>query len=395
MRLGNIAIIFRKELLDVLRDRRTILSMVVFPILAIPLLMLGMTKIFTWQIEKASKNQSRVVVIGAPQNPAFELDKKYFALFPKFPDWEKAIQEQELDAAVVFSESFEKSIEEGTPATVQIHYEQTEIASEMAMRKLEGVLQRYRTRILEAKGVDASKVEPFRIDSMRIASDLKLKMHIAAMIVPYVLIFLCLVGASYVAIDLTAGERERGTLETLLVCPAGRLEIIVGKIATVFTASMTSAILALLSMGATQMMFGGEIGVGGRSGLPSISLAVPFSAMVILLALMVPLAAMFSSLSIALSLFAKSYKEAMTYLSPMMLFAVIPTMLPMLPGFKASLPVAVIPLANVSVAMSQVLKGQAAWDYLGLTFVTLIVMAALSVMLAVILFSRERVLFRT
>jgi sodium transport system permease protein len=392
----NVWIIFRKELLDTLRDRRTIIMMIVVPILIMPLLMIGVSKLTAAQFVNAEKKNSRVVLLGVENAPDFA--KKFFDAKGRYkidlmsvPEWQKAIREDELDAVVEIPAGFHEKIASGESSSIKVHFESTEIASQLALKKIGMIVKDYRAEVLRARGINPDLLEPVRIDENNVAPEGKQKAQIAAMMIPFLLIFLCLMGAYYVAIDLTAGERERGTLETLLVCPAARLEIILGKIITVFGASMTSGILSLVSMALTQAIFGSEM----KTPIPTVSMEVPLRITPILLALMVPLATLFSSLMIALSLFARSYKEAMTYISPLLLLEVIPTLLPMLQNSKPGLLVALIPLANASAAMSEVLKGQFAWDFLAITFGSLTVVAVLSVMLAVNLFSRERVLFRT
>jgi sodium transport system permease protein len=402
VRAPNIRIIFAKELLDVLRDRRTILSMIVFPIIAVPLLMIGITKMFSEQMQKTRDKSSRIVVIGGDHAP--EIVKRmqlpaWKIAMTTAPDPKQAVLNTEVDAAIEFPMDWQKNIEEGKDGgEVIIHRQGSEVASMVAEGKLKILLEVYKEeqvkRRLRDLKADPTLIKPFAVVPKDVPGAIDQGAAIAATIIPYLLIFLCLVGATYIAIDLTAGERERGTLETLLVSPAGRVEIIVGKLLTVFTVSMTSVVLSLISMVVTQALFGSD-GAKTEGGLPTITLSVPLKAMGLMLVLVLPLSIMFSSLTIAMSLFAKSYKEAMTYLSPLMLFAILPTMLPMLPGFKPSLPFAMIPVANASVAMSQILKDQYSWGFIGITLATLFGLAVLSLMLAVNLFNKERVLFRS
>lgn len=401
MRAPNIRIIFGKELLDVLRDRRTILSMIVFPILAVPLLMIGITKVFSEQMQKTKDKASRVVVIGGSHAPRFleRLNNKNWKIeIVPAEDPKAAVLATVVDAAIEFPVDWEKNVEEGKDGgKIVIYRQNSEVTSVVAERKLNFILEAYKEeqvrRRLRDMNADPSVIKPFAVSAEDVPGAIDQGAAIAATIIPYLLIFLCLVGATYIAIDLTAGERERGTLETLLVSPAGRVEIIVGKLLTVFAVSMTSVILSLASMAITQALFGEE--ASKENLLPTITLSVPLKAMGLMLLLILPLSITFSSLTIAMSLFAKSYKEAMSYLSPLMLFAILPTMLPMLPGFKPSLPFAMIPVANASVAMSQILKDQYSWSFIAITFATLFALAAISLMLAVNLFNKERVLFRS
>ena len=176
---------------------------------------------------------------------------------------------------------------------------------------------------------------------------------------PFVIIIWAMTGAFYPAIDLCAGEKERGTLETLLSCPASRHEIVFGKLITVMVFSIATSLLNLFSMGFTgrfvmsqlQSIQGAE-GLGLQLGPP------PLATMGWLVVALIPIAALFSALSLALAAMAKSSKEGQYYLMPLM-FATMPLMmLPMMPGMDLDLGNSLIPVTGVILLLRSLIEGQ-------------------------------------
>lgn len=395
MRWRNVRTVFRKELVDVLRDRRTVLSMIVFPVVLSPALMLILPKLFLGRLKTEEERPSRVAVIGQGEL-AERLRRSERLEIVQTEDFLEAIRDRRIDAAVVIPDGFEESLRALKRPKVALYRDSTELSSRMAERKLASILTLYLgevgQRALQEFKVDVSKIPTFETEMREVASPEKQQGALLATILPYILIFLCLTGAMYVAIDLTAGEKERGTLETLLASPARRLEIVAGKFLTVFFASLVTAVLAAASTAVTLLLSGPmSVAPGG----PRLEFSASFGSLALLMALLLPIAGTFSALLMCVSLFARSYKEAMSYLTPLMLFVVVPAFISMIPGVQANLALALIPIANASLGMREVLKGEPEWVYLAVTFLSSALVAVLSVVLAARLFLREEVLFRS
>jgi sodium transport system permease protein len=213
------------------------------------------------------------------------------------------------------------------------------------------------------------------------------------MFLPYMIVILAMVGAMYPAIDLTAGEKERGTLETILVTPVSRLDIATGKFLTVMTASVITILLATASMSLSA-----GLGFGQMSQFApeqQISFAIKPLSIILLLLLMLPLAALFSSALLSVSLFAKSYKEAQSYVSPLMFVVILPAMVSFIPGIELNWQLAFVPIVNISLAAREVLLGTFRWEFIGLIFVSTFIYASFSIFVTKRLFDKEDVLFRT
>ena len=231
----------------------------------------------------------------------------------------------------------------------------------MASARVQRVLDRWRSAIgaqnLEVSRVPAAAAMPFALAKEDVADEGHRDAALWSKILPFVLLIWALTGAFYPAIDLCAGEKERGTLETLLSSPAARGEIVWGKLLTVMAFSMATAILNLISMGVTGLIFMSQI-----KGLDGVGTAMnlnppPLSAVVWLLIALVPVSALFSALCLALAAFARSTKEGQYYLMPMLLVTMPLMMMPMAPGVELNLGTSLIPVTGVMLLLRMMLEG--------------------------------------
>ncbi len=244
----------------------------------------------------------------------------------------------------------------------------------------------------------ASFVEPTRVEVQDVARPEEVGTSVWAQFFPFLLVMMSLTGAFYPAIDLCAGEKERGTMETLLISPASRTEIVLGKFLTVLAASMATATLNLLSMGLTGWQLARSIGTVGRAGnrLESVLAAPNLSSAVWMVVLLIPLSAMFSALCLALAAMARSMKEGQYYLTPLYIVALPLMMVTMMPGIELDLFTSLIPISGVSLLLRALMQGKyevAARFSLPVLLPT-ILYGVLALKWAVDQFNTEGVLFR-
>lgn len=193
-------------------------------------------------------------------------------------------------------------------------------------------------------------------------------------------------------------------METLLCSPVHRMNIVLGKFLMVMTASIATMCLTLLSTGLSIAIGGAMLG-GGRTAaaqtaagaartaaatMPSIDPLGIFG----VFAMIVPVAMLFAALLLTISLFAKSYKEAQSYVSPLIIVVIMPAMMGMLPGIELTAKTALIPILNLSLVCKEMLSGVWHWNYIGLIFGSTCVYAAIALALCVKMFNREDVMFR-
>ena len=208
-------------------------------------------------------------------------------------------------------------------------------------------------------------------------------------------IILSMTGAIYPAIDLTAGEKERGTMETILSSPVSRLDLVLGKFHLVFSASLTTAILSVTSMGLSFAYMGHALSNSQNTSGAGIHMNLGLTSVVAVFLMALPLSVLFSAVLMTIALFAKTYKEAQSYLTPMTFIVVIPAVASVLPGVELNPKLALIPILNTSLVCKEIITGTYHWGSIATIFASTCVYAAIAIFIAVKTFQRESVLFRS
>jgi sodium transport system permease protein len=404
MSLRNIGIVYRKELTEALRDKRTLITTFLVPLLMIPVLSVGFTGVMSAVIGNAKKEKPKVMIVGGMDSPALVAALQQYPkikIIPATTDWKNQIVEKQVRAAVDIPQGFQENLEKHDAGTVKIYIYGGELKSELAAGNIEGFLKEYRDNIvterLQANHLPAELLKPFQVKQQNIAPPEKVAGAILGGIIAYLVIFMCLNGGMHPAIDLTAGEKERGTMETILSSPVSRTHLVLGKFLLVLTASLVTAALLMVSMGAsfTVLQHSHVMDQMSEEGEPAPQLTLGIGAIASVFIMAVPLAVLFSAGLITISLFAKSYKEAQSYIAPLMFLVVIPAVAAMLPGVDLTPKLAIVPLLNVSLLCKELVTGEYHWNYIALIFASTCVYAAGALYLAVKMFQRESVLFRS
>jgi sodium transport system permease protein len=249
---------------------------------------------------------------------------------------------------------------------------------------------------LTASNVPVEATRPFELRPRDMAQIEQRHAAVWSKILPFFLFILALTGAFYPAVDLCAGEKERGTLETLLTSPALRREIVWGKLLTVMTFSVLTALLNLLSLGATGMFVVDQLSKVHALGADNPLTMPPLGSIVWLAIALIPISALFSALCLALAAFARSSKEGQYYLMPLMLITLPLMMLPMSPGVELNLGNSLVPVTGMTLLLRAVIEGQyqLVLSYIGPVAAVTIACCLLAVRWAEEQFNRESVLFR-
>jgi sodium transport system permease protein len=403
MSLRNIGIVYRKELVDSLRDRRTLISMIVVPLLVMPLLTIGMGVLSIALFGVAMREVPQVMVLGGQDSPGVmaELNKmKDLRIVPTMPDYAEEISDKKIRAAVEIPQGFEAKLAAGESSTVKIYMYEGELKSGFGANRLQKFFRELRDRSIRehllARNLPENLAHPFDILETNVAPPEKVGGAVLGGLLPYFVILLCLTGAMYPAMDLTAGEKERGTIETLLCSPVSRTHLVIGKFLMVLTASIATAILAIASM-ALSFGAGKQMLLSITKGAldPALQITITLKGLISIFFVVLPLAVFFSAALLALSLFAKSFKEAQSYISPLMIVVVMPAIVSLLPGVELSPALAFIPVLNTSLVSKEIIAGTFHWNLIALIFLSSSVYAGIAIAIAVKLFQREDVLFRT
>ncbi len=445
-RFSRINTIWRKELRDTLRDRRTVMAMVIVPIILYPALMLGSLQAF--ELQSTSMEQEVYIIAVADEQVAHWLRARIDADLTRHPAGVDVAAEdlpelrQEMrenptaeaapppdviasndeaadadarsrppDFRILITKNVRETVKSGAAhvgilvdgplptfdsgpqSHVTLVYDQTEYRSyRYAAPGLQGILSRLQAKMVEVRltqhGLDPSVLSPLDIKVDLVATPERVGGSILGQIVPFILIVMTISGAIYPAIDLTAGERERGTLETLMVAPVPTVDLIAGKFIVVTLIGMLSATLNLLSVAGT-VYLGGLGDILAKGG----EVVFPLAAMPWVLIVLIPLAVMFSAALLAVCSFARSFKEAQNYVMPVMVAAMIPAVVGTLPGSRLEGPLLVIPVANIVLLTRDLFMGRI--DALNILWVTMSssIYAGAAVAVAAKLFGQEAVLF--
>ncbi len=395
MNLRKIGVVYRKELIDSLRDRRTLISMIVIPLLLMPLLTIGMGLFTAKMMVSAMQETSHVMVIGGEDSPRVMSairTAKLVALVPAAPDYIKQVSKKKVGAAVVIPKDFDASLERNETMTVPIYMYEGEFPSQIAADRMDKALRdlgaaTVRER-LAARHVSDALLQPINVEQHKVGSS------VLAGLIPYLVILLSITGAMYPATDLTAGEKERGTMETILCSPVSRTDLVLGKFLVVTTTALATSMLAVLAMGFS-FLYAKSAGAGMPLDSASIfQLNIDAGAVIAVFAMVLPLVMFFSAVLLTIALFAKSYKEAQSYLSPLMIVVILPAVMSMMPGVELNMETALVPILNTSLVSKEIVTGTYPWEYIFFIFGSSTVYAAIALAVAVKLFNREDVLFR-
>jgi sodium transport system permease protein len=403
MSLRNIGIVYRKELTDSLRDRRTVISMVVVPLLLMPMLTIGMGLLSVALVGQAMKEVPGIMILGGEDSPRVMAELwqlKDVRIVPAKPNYIEEISNKEIRAAAEIPDGFDAKLAAGETATVKIYKFEGELKSGFGADRLQRFFRELRDRTirehLQARRLPETLARPFEIVEKNVVAPEKVGGALLGGIVPYFVILLCLTGAMYPAMDLTAGEKERGTIETILCSPVSRTHLVLGKFLMVLTASVATAVLSIASM-AVSFGAGKRLLLAFTYGATDAALQITITgkAIVSIFFVVLPLAVFFSAALLALSLFAKSFKEAQSYISPLMIVAVLPAVAALLPGVDLTPALALVPVLNTSLVSKEIIGGTYHWNLIALIFLSSSVYAGIALAIAVKLFQREDVIFRT
>jgi sodium transport system permease protein len=404
MPLHSIGVVYRKELTEALRDRRTLISSVLVPLLIFPLMSVGFIGVAIELLGKADKETTTVMVLGGENSPGLLADlakSPQFKIVDPATNWKDQIVSKEVRAAVEIPVGFDANLAEQKLDTIKIYDYKNELKSELTAGHLEKEMENYRDGIvkerLAAKNLPAAIIKPFDITKNNVAPVEKASGASIGGLIGYMVILLCMTGAMYPAMDLTAGEKERGTIETILSSPISRMNLVLGKFLLVLTASLVTAALSVFSMGvsfwASSHFDLFHAATNPDAAALQLHLSPVAIASVFLMA--VPIAVLFSAALITISLFAKTYKEAQSYITPLMFLVIIPAVAAMLPGVELDAKLSLIPILNVSLLCKELIAATYHWNFIAVIFLSTCVYAAAALFIAIKMFQRESVLFRS
>lgn len=445
MKWPNVKLIFARELRDQLRDRRTLFTVAIMPMILYPLMGMAMLQVAqfmreypttVWIVGAENLPEQPALLVDGRINPAFaeardqnlmefrswgDEDREYFSIIKQFREQrlvakapglvdeliQNEMQSRGVDLAVFIPGQIEipngpdpkpRASTDSNPASVYIFQNSAVDKSRIGAERFNAILNRWRNELvretLRQNDIELSLIQAVGVTNSDVANKVGKQAAAWSKILPFIIMIWSLTGAFYPAIDLCAGEKERGTFETLLSSPAERSEIAIGKLLTVMTFSMATSILNLLSMGFTGMFVASRLGAGMGGGLPMG--APPLASVGWLLLALIPISALFSAVALAAAAFARSSKEGQYYLVPLMMISMPLMMVPMLPAAQLDFGTSLIPVSGLMLLLRGLIEGQYAecLKFAGPVCAVTLICCWLSIRWVVNQFNSETVLFR-
>jgi len=407
MNLRNVITIWKKEIKDTIRDRRTLFSMVIIPILLMPVIMIGMFKLIESQTESQKEKAVKIAIANedaAPQIAAAITQQGKVEVVKVDGDLQTAVAEEEVDAAIIIPADFQELVVSQKNAELELISKSTNLNSANVSAVVSVVISNYNKQLLGkrfgAQGINPEILSGVTVVNRDAATAKETSGYLLGLLIPLFIVIYSIAGGQYTAIDVSAGEKERKTLEALFLTPAKRIEIVLGKFLAVSTVSLTSIVLAISSLYISFTYIwdiGGSMSAGmGATGMDTspFNFSVEPQAAILLFGVSIFLVLMFSAAILSISIYAKSFKEAESYISPAYMVVVLPiALINSMPTFEPALWHYAIPAVNAVLLFKEVLIGTYDMGHILMTFASLIIASIFAILIATKIYSKESVLF--
>ncbi len=353
--MNTLVTVFRKELIDALRDRRTVVIALLLGPLLFPILFMGLGSFAAKKQSEKFEKALEIPIVGAEHAPNLVrwLEGEGVIVRPPPADTDRAVREQEHAVILSIPASFPEQWRKSEPARIELVLDSSRaLESGAVVARVERLMAMYDREVgtlrLVARGVHPALASPLAVARRDLATP-ESKASLQVMMMPYLLILLGFMGGMHLAIDTTAGERERQSLEPLLATPVSRTAIMSGKLAATVTFALLSLVLTFVTFKLSTLF--------GTDSKMSFDLPTATAALTFLVVL--PVVLFGSALLTMLAAFSKSYREAQSYLSLMFLIPMIPTMLLMVNPVKTQLWMLAVPFLGQNQMITKLLRGEA------------------------------------
>lgn len=387
--------IFKKELKDTLRDKRTLIMMLVIPVAIFPIILSLFVSVSESFSKEAAEKTIQIGVVGESDNYVIkqlellpeELGKKEIKVFKDTVELKAAIKVDSAQIGIFPSSDFTTSMELRKPADVTVFFNATDLGmqdrAKAYLETIESIAKQERYLDLD---IDAEEIRPLNVNYSNVASSKEMIGKLAGGFLPYIFIAFGFIGCMYPAIDLFTGEKERGTIETLLTTPVARWQILFGKMGVVVLSGLIASTFALLGLFLSIEVF--EI-VKDPEILNVIHGILSPTFILMLFALLLPLTVFFAGMMIPIAVYAKSFKEAQSIITPLNIIVVLPAMVGFFPGIELNIVTACIPIVNIVLATKELIAGTLDAGLVGLSFAVMVSLAVLAVIISYKRFDKE------
>jgi len=390
-------VVLSKELREVFRDRRTTFAVIISPLIITPGLFCLMGSVARGQAKQTQAETFRIGIVAPAQAPTIS---RALAAIPHLEvapvtqaEAETQIRDRRLRTALILPADTESRLHDQRTVGIRFLVDEGNSESLAAVQRVREGLSVVGTHLvterLRSRNLPPDIIVPFNITEQPVRGGGNGTTFVLSMILPYILTISGISGGLYAANDTVAGEKERGTLETLLVSPASRRELVIGKFLTVAAVCLLSSFLSVVGL-----MIPFVLPLKAFDWLAKGGLHLSAASVAAILLVQLPLAVLFAGLLLAISTFARNQKEAQTYIGPLMLLVIVPAMISMMMKSEASWTLALIPVMNATMVLKQALSSTFDPVFIAVASLASIGYALLAILFATRLFENERVLLK-
>lgn len=395
MNVKRMGALFKRELRDIFRDKKTMIMMVLLPLVLYPLLIVGVALLST-AIMQSQEEKTYVVAFEECE----ELETEISAIL------EEKKEEIGYSVEVVEEESCKEALEAETidayvtmsGKEIKIHYLSAKDRSSTASYALDEALDIYKASLtkqqIEEAGLDAEEIlHPILIEQEDVSTAEESVGSMIGMMMPFFIITMILLGAIYPSIDVTAGEKERGTLETLLTLPVTNFEMIMSKFLAVSCIACVSAILNVISMGGAMAFLVSSSLASAADMNVEFNFAVFLPGVLFTILVMMVFALFVTAVCMCTCVFAKNFKDANNYATPVMFVFMFAGYAPMLPDVELTAQTAAIPVVNVALLVAGLFEFNYNYALFGIVLASNVAYSLLAIMVLGRIYNSESVLF--
>jgi sodium transport system permease protein len=385
--------VLKKELKDSLRDKRTILTAIVLPAVIIPLITVLISKVQKGVQSKEENKKLKIALIGSNTKLEQTLADSTFEFIKNVnvAEGKKAVATDSIDAIIEFAPNFVASLDSQKNTSVNLYYKSTNLMfNKKINQKLDLIKGQALEKRLAALKINQATLEPIQVVEKDVASVKEQLGKTIGGFLPYIFILFTFLGCMYPSIDLITGEKEKGTMETLLTSSANRFQILLGKTAAIAILGLAAGIMTILGMAIGLKLFADiptEI-------LNTITSIISPKFIIMLFAMLIPLAVFFAGLLSSLVIKAKSFKEAQSLVTPVNFIVIIPAVLATLPGIELNWQTAFVPVLNIALATKEIIAGTINMGVYIAIVISLIALAIAAVAFSYKQFSNEKMIMK-
>ena len=372
--------------------------MVVIPVLITPLLVVGSIKFQEYQNKKSDEKILKIALINETDDviiKGFLSEQKGVEIIEdiSLDSLESGIKTDSIQGGMYIEKEFLSKISSNNTGVINIYYKSSDLMSR-SKKRMKDALENYKKTVVTERltnfNIDEKLLEPLDIVDVDMSTAKETIGKAVGGFIPYILVMFIFLGAMYPAIDLGAGEKERGSLETLLSSPATKFEITMGKLLVVSLTGLVSGLVSVLGI-SSSLFFIDNIPEQIQSTI--MELINPFMIFSVII-LMIPIAIFFASMLLSISFYARSFKEAQSLMAPLNMVIIVPLFLSLGPGMEIDHATALMPLINVGLLTKEILAGSVEPIYFIETLCSLLFFAAVGIKFSVYWFNKENTIFR-